>query len=535
MSAPERSGQRGQILVVFTGGLVALLIIAALVVDLGFTFMIRRAEQNAADPGAIAAARHIKATGVADPTEMGRAACFYARQNGFFANATSNDGCIPANDPDGAVLTVHYPPSAQAGTFAGDYQAVEVVIARNHKSFFANVIGMTNIAVVSSAVAAFRDGPSNLSSLIALDPTGTCSTGKTHGTGDINVYPLVTGTDGGYIHINSSCSPTGTDDDACTTSGQGGLNIDGSGTVTAPQTYVVGTCKASGTLNPPGSLTEGSVVIGDPLLDLAPPSFGMPNPGAECGIGSGDFTTPTGSGSNGCKFNSAGTVTLDPGVYYGGWTSPIPMWASSSGPASTSSPEAVSSCPGRRDLVRERGPGVPAPIMFFSTDNPATERVAEQIPGSIPTECTSLTPCEWTTARTRASCCGRTGMAATRTRRLSSVARRMSTSREPSTPHRRLVKRRRWRRRPVPSTKPRSRSSRIIGRWRNVAVLDMPYDPNGALPVLNRRASSSQGRRPPDGWSWAGRWSLIGCAQARDHCRHVEASHCCVSLVWRSL
>jgi hypothetical protein len=372
MSAPGRSGQRGQILVVFTGGLVALLIIAALVIDLGFTFMIRRAEQNAADPGAIAAARHIKATGVADPTEMGRAACFYARQNGFFANATSNDGCIPANDPDGAVLTVHYPPSAQAGTFAGDDQAVEVVIARDHKSFFANVIGMTNIRVVSSAVAAFRDGPSNLSSLIALDPTGTCSTGKTHGTGDINIYPLVTGTDGGYVHINSSCSPTGTDDDACTTSGQGGLSIDGTGTVTAPETYVVGTCKASGTLNPPGSLTEGSVVIGDPLLELAPPSFGMPNPGAECGVGSGDFTTPTGSGSNGCKFNGGGTVTLAPGVYYGGWdiSSSVDVilqpgiYIFAGGGVKLTGGGTISSVQGMS--------GTPAPVMFYNTDNPAT-------------------------------------------------------------------------------------------------------------------------------------------------------------------
>ena len=59
-STRSRQGHRGQILVIFAGGLVLLMVIGALVIDLGFTFMIRRGEQNAADPGAIAAARFIQ-------------------------------------------------------------------------------------------------------------------------------------------------------------------------------------------------------------------------------------------------------------------------------------------------------------------------------------------------------------------------------------------------------------------------------------------------------------------------------------------
>jgi len=53
--------QSGQILVLFVGGLVTVLLITALVIDLGFTFMTRRHEQNAVDPAAIAAARYIRA------------------------------------------------------------------------------------------------------------------------------------------------------------------------------------------------------------------------------------------------------------------------------------------------------------------------------------------------------------------------------------------------------------------------------------------------------------------------------------------
>jgi hypothetical protein len=370
MPARRRRTPEGQVLVIFAGGLVCLLVVGALVIDLGFTFMIRRAEQDAADPGAIAAARYIQAGGAADPVKMRQAACHYARLNGFFSAAVDDNGCSPANDPDGTILTVNYPPSANAGTFAGQLGKVEVILTRNHKTFLANVVRMAQIRISSSAVAAFDDGPSNTSSLIALDPTGACSTGKTHGTGDITIHPVVPGTDGGYIHVNSSCA-TGTPNGVCTTSGNGGLNIDGSATVTAPHTYVVGTCKASGILNSP--LTEGSVVIGDPLLELKPPSFGTPNPGAECGVGSGNFTTPTGSGANGCKFNGSGTITLAPGVYYGGWdiSSHVDLvlqpgiYIIAGGGIKVTGGGSISSVQG--------GSGAPAPVMIYNTDNPVTK------------------------------------------------------------------------------------------------------------------------------------------------------------------
>src|SRR4051794_41850458 len=94
------TSERGQILVIFAGALITIFVIASLVIDLGFVFMIRRQEQNAADPAAIAAARfiHPSSTSAADPASMRRAACFYARQNGFFQAATSNDGRTTAND-----------------------------------------------------------------------------------------------------------------------------------------------------------------------------------------------------------------------------------------------------------------------------------------------------------------------------------------------------------------------------------------------------------------------------------------------------
>jgi len=87
-SSPRKN--RGQILVIFAGGLVLLMGVTAIVVDLGFAFMTRRMEQNIADPGAIAAARWIPA---GDYPAMQRAACSIARQNGLFRFATTDADC----------------------------------------------------------------------------------------------------------------------------------------------------------------------------------------------------------------------------------------------------------------------------------------------------------------------------------------------------------------------------------------------------------------------------------------------------------
>ena len=55
-SVSQGHHERGQILIVTAATLVVLLAIGALVVDLGMSWMLRRQEQNAADPAAIAAA-----------------------------------------------------------------------------------------------------------------------------------------------------------------------------------------------------------------------------------------------------------------------------------------------------------------------------------------------------------------------------------------------------------------------------------------------------------------------------------------------
>lgn len=310
----------GQIIVVFAGGLVLLLLIGALLVDVGFIWLIHRQEQNAADPGAIAAARYIKAE--TDPVvrmvKMRQAACFYARENGFFRAATDNDGCTPANDAAGSTLIVNYPPSAGAGDFAFKLNHVEVAITRPHVTFLARVVGLQVIPVTSNAVAAFDSGDSNNSSLVALDPDN-CQAGHVSGQANVNIHN-VAGATGGFIQVNSDGSACGSNplaagDDLCG-NGSGALKIDGMAHLTAPQTNVVGSCIADMT-DLTGSLDEGANYIPDPLANIPPLDLSVFT--AQPCDPSQAPTAPTGPLSDGCNFNGSGVVELNPGIYYGGW------------------------------------------------------------------------------------------------------------------------------------------------------------------------------------------------------------------------
>ncbi len=368
--------QRGQVLVIFTGGLILLMAIAALVIDVGFVFLLRRQEQNAADPGAVAAARYIRPT--ADVPAMWQAACFYALQNSFRPTRTDNgQPCDGTNAVDTSTLTVNFPPSAAAANFAGRPGFVEVVISRPHQTFFGRVLGIARVDVTSSAVAAFNNGDSNSNSLVALDPGGCSGTsaGLITGGGTVSIEPI-NGALGGNVHVNSSCgSGAGASDDVCD-NGNGALQVSGGGTLsTQGSVYIVGACQTSGGGSPSyviaNSIDEGAVLIGDPLADLPPPSFGPP--GAYCGVpGAPGVAQTTEAGAEGCNFNEKDTTyELSPGVYYGGWRingSNVTLHLASGiyiiagGGITLGASGTITSVAG--------GGGVPAPAMIFSTDDP---------------------------------------------------------------------------------------------------------------------------------------------------------------------
>jgi hypothetical protein len=309
--------------------MLTLLLVAALVVDLGFSWMLHREEQNAADPAALAAARWLRdpVTGNAtsDPSRMRADACFYAQRNGFFVGDAGCATALAAGD-----LRVNNPPTS--GDFSGRSDAVQVIIRGTHPSFFGRIIGQTTATVTTDAVAVYSADNSNSASLVALQPD--CSggaAGKVSGGGTIKIFPTVPGADGGYVHVNSPCGSSR--DDVCANGvGSSGLAI--SGTLIAPQANVVGSCTYSGTganglqcLSGSSCLDEGAIPLGDPLKNLPKPTpSAFPNGTCPDGTASTASSTTacelkkTTGGSVACPdVSGIGVCHLTPGVYYGGW------------------------------------------------------------------------------------------------------------------------------------------------------------------------------------------------------------------------
>ena len=334
-SATNNQHENGQILVIFAGSIILFLAVVALVVDLGFVFMLHRQEQNAADPGAVAAARYIP-TG--DQAAMWSAACFMASQNGFTPKRADNGAsCVAGSPADDSTLKVNWPPSAQAVEYAGDRGYVEVTITRPHHSFFAGIVGLPTITVATAAVAANDTGVAGSSSLVSLNPT-ECDSAFIHGgggSGGLYIFPAtgVAPGAGGYVQVNSICGYPNGGNDNCMDGSSGGLKIAGGTTIQSNTIYVQGGCTVSGsspTLVPPNtSFDERAAYVGDPLALLRPPlptdltRRDCPGGGAggtatnpqKCNVGSGAQTALTGTYYGGWDIGNSTSLTLSPGIY----------------------------------------------------------------------------------------------------------------------------------------------------------------------------------------------------------------------------
>ena len=329
---------RGQILVVMAFGMLVLIAVAALVIDLGFSWMLRRQEQNAADPAAIAAARWLRDS-VGDARspfpEAYQEACFYAKENGFFEGDTADCAAARTNGQ----LQVNWPPAS--GPYQGAPGRIQVIITSTHPSFFAQVLGQDWGTVSTGAVAANDSGNSNSSSLVALKPVCSGgSAGTVTGGGTVEIFPVTPGTLGGYVHVNSPCGNS-TNDICNNGTGQAAMDISGGGTMITPFAYVVGSCVQNGnssngdpnglwcdlTFTTNNCLDEDALALADPLAGLPEPNL-ADFPNGVCP----DGTTLTPTSTNGCDLSrgpacpsdpsdsAIDVCTLSPGVYYGGWT-----------------------------------------------------------------------------------------------------------------------------------------------------------------------------------------------------------------------
>ncbi len=134
MAAPERGRERGQILVLFTLALVAMIAMVGLVIDGGAAYAQRRGQQNAADLAALAAA---------DALYNGRT---WAEAQAVAQSVAATNSY--SNGVNGVVVTVTRP---------GD--EVKVDVQAPHENYFAGVVGQPtwNVATTASAIAGIPD------------------------------------------------------------------------------------------------------------------------------------------------------------------------------------------------------------------------------------------------------------------------------------------------------------------------------------------------------------------------------------------
>lgn len=387
--------ERGQVLILTAFAMIVLLGIGAIVVDLGMSWMLHRQEQNAADPGAIAAARWLRdpVTGDAvtpSQTNLNADACMYAQANGFFEG---DIGCAAALASGG--LDVNSPPVS--GPYSGQPGKVQVIISAEHPSFFGRIFGSDTATVTTDAVASNDASNSNSSSLVALKPD--CSggaSGQISGGATVRIFPTGTAS-GGYVHVNSDCGSSF--DDNCT-NGVGGTALSISGVLKTPYAYVVGSCGYSGGGTnglrcEPSTVTacldEGAVPLGDPLAPLPePPLAAFPNGICPNGVPSTPASTTAcelkGSGPGACPAVGSppvNTCSLLPGVYYGGWDVKSNVRVQLHDGLYILAGGGIKLSGSSEITTVDNATGAAARITIFSTDGPGCPSIGVQCQGSI--------------------------------------------------------------------------------------------------------------------------------------------------------
>jgi Putative Flp pilus-assembly TadE/G-like len=310
-STTNRRGERGQVIVIFAGGMVAICIIAALVFDVGQNLLDRRAEQNASDAASLAGARYVDVetytfhSTCSTPhggLQAVTAACDVAAEHGYM------DGV------NGRTVRVDMPPIAPS-THAGFPHHIEVTINNSRPSFFAGIMGQGLQRTGAMGVATNNSDIALPYSLLALNPHD-CGANKITGS------PGTIVTTNGTVHIDSDC-----------TTNPGALQLAGNGVLTAPECDVVGLIVPSGgSTNNCTTAPAGVLVFGDPLRNLPEPAEpGMPaavqpldtiGPGPIPDSCPGGASPATDAAPSTCAFSNGAmagkSYRLFPGNYPGG-------------------------------------------------------------------------------------------------------------------------------------------------------------------------------------------------------------------------
>lgn len=180
------NGERGQVLIIVAGGLIALMLAVGLVIDTGIGFMSRRGSQNTADLAAMAGTKviadhYVKDTSLDGP-DVHAAIVASAAANG----CTTAGGCAWTAEyvqPDGPGAELDLGAVTESGPMPYGAQGVRVTVARDPQTFFMRVIGLDSIHVETSgtAMTATLDGlPPGQVLPIGADPPSDYEPGQTY-------------------------------------------------------------------------------------------------------------------------------------------------------------------------------------------------------------------------------------------------------------------------------------------------------------------------------------------------------------------
>jgi Flp pilus assembly protein TadG len=260
-----RRRERGQIYVLMSLGIVALLGMAGLGADIGVIYGTRRQMQTAADAAAIAGANALQgSSSVAAGYQT--AASDAASINGF-TNATNG-------------VTINTSQVSCPG--AASEQCVQVNITQDVPTYFLRALGKSSISLGTVAIAGGVNAPG---CIYALDPSAS------------EAVSLI-----GNINISASC---GLIDDS---SNSEGLYATGNGTIQTTSVGVAGNYNSAslGNMHFTPTPITGIAPAPDPLASLSQPSVPTCSQAASTHSG-----TETVSGNN-------ATVNLSSGIYSGG-------------------------------------------------------------------------------------------------------------------------------------------------------------------------------------------------------------------------
>ena len=279
----KTKNERGQALVMIAIALIVLVGILGLVIDGGNAFLDRRRAQNAADSAALAAS----VTRIRGEADWVAAALTAAANNGYDSDGVKN------------VVVVYSPPTD--GPFAGNVEYIQVIITSHVDTYFAKVIGRSDVTNIVQATA--RSKPSEVKELlhglaiVSLAPTSNCSNQKSfwiHGEATLEIT-------GGGVFVNSNNK-----DCALIQQGNGSIKIRD-----VSQIVVVG----GASIQKPQLLAPGVSIGGIPMN--YPPPFFMPD--ANCAADElaevSEDGTSMSPGNWDDKFPPEGVTQLEPGVY----------------------------------------------------------------------------------------------------------------------------------------------------------------------------------------------------------------------------